>query len=150
MFKTIPASFLMGLLALALAAHSDAQKTPAPHYVCPPVQLGPKNTVANYRMLNLSAPASSTTYTDPNSKENPIVPGTWCYIVQAQRNGHKSPPSNTAIATLKHGNHKVVLNWNAPPNCTGCTYILSRTAATTAPAPMKGSSNRSSPTALVK
>jgi hypothetical protein len=149
MFKAVLAS-LLNFLVLTLAARCDAQQPPAPYYACPPVQLGPKNNAKNYSALNRSAPVPATTYTDLDSKKNRIVPGAWCYIVQAQRNGHRSLPSNTTIATLKQGNHKVVLNWNAPANCAGCTYILSRIAAAAAPAPMKGNSNKSAPAALVK
>jgi hypothetical protein len=129
MLKTILASLWISFLTLTPAARCDAQQPPAPQLTCPPVQLRPKNAARNYKTLNRSAPVSVTTYTDLNSKKNPIVPGTWCYIVQAVRNGHKSPPSNMAMITVPAGKHKVVLSWNAPPDCAGCTYILSRTAA---------------------
>ena len=150
----LPASFLTMAL-LAACAGRKVQQLPASGYACPPVQLGPNNKAGNYKTLNLSAPVSETTYTDLNSRTNPIVPGTWCYIAQTFRNGRTSPPSNTTMATVPVGKHKVVLTWNAPPNCIGCTYVLSRTAAIARhpSAPPMGSTaveNSNSPTALVK
>ena len=137
----LPASFLTIALVVGCSG-CKVQQPPASLYTCPPPQLGPNNSVGNYTTLNQSAPAPTTAYTDLNSPANQIVPGTWCYIAQAVRNDRTGRPSNIALVTVAPGKHKVVLSWNAPPNCNGCRFLLSRAPAiaTNPTAPATGSS----------